>query len=291
MWRTLCVLVLFSLGLAACAPAAAPTAAPLPPTELKYKLIDRFGAPFFCDPDLWPVPREPELDAAQRWFAGADTAGEEFAALRVHLRLGDATSFSPEQQLLIYQEHKKLLAITLSPDKGGYTFNLRTGVLGAQGEAVQGTINVQGEIGITSQTGVMNDCPRCLAAGTRIDTPAGPVAVEELKPGMAVWTVDAGGARVAGVLVAVVRVPVPPGHQVVRVQLADGRVLLVSPGHPLPGGRVAGDLRAGDALGGVRVLRAARVPYAGAFTYDVLPSGATGYYWAEGVLLASTLHK
>jgi hypothetical protein len=31
------------------------------------------------------------------------------------------------------------------------------------------------------------------------------------------------------------------------------------------------------------------VPYAGDRTYDLLPAGPTGAYWANGILLSSTL--
>jgi hypothetical protein len=31
------------------------------------------------------------------------------------------------------------------------------------------------------------------------------------------------------------------------------------------------------------------VPYQGSRTYDLLPAGATGQYWANGILLSSTL--
>ena len=39
-----------------------------------------------------------------------------------------------------------------------------------------------------------------------------------------------------------------------------------------------------------RVVSVDRVPYAGR-TYDILPSGPTGVYWADGVPLRSTLAK
>jgi hypothetical protein len=32
------------------------------------------------------------------------------------------------------------------------------------------------------------------------------------------------------------------------------------------------------------------VPYEGSATYDLLPSGDTGLYWADGILLGSTLN-
>ena len=75
----------------------------------------------------------------------------------------------------------------------------------------------------------------------------------------------------------------------VHLVLADGRELLVSPGHPAADGRRAGDLKVGDSLDGSTVARWELVPYAGDRTYDLLPGGPTGHYWANGILLASTL--
>jgi len=106
---------------------------------------------------------------------------------------------------------------------------------------------------------------------------------------MAVWTVDALGHRVAATIVRVGSAPVPATHQVVHLALDDGRTLSASPGHPLPDGRRLGDLRPGDQVDGARVLRANLVSYAEPRTFDLLPSGATGAYWADGIPLASTL--
>ena len=75
----------------------------------------------------------------------------------------------------------------------------------------------------------------------------------------------------------------------VHILLADGRELWASAGHPTVDGRPLGALRAGDRLDGARIVSANREPYTQRFTYDILPSGATGQYWANGVLLASTL--
>jgi hypothetical protein len=71
--------------------------------------------------------------------------------------------------------------------------------------------------------------------------------------------------------------------------LADGRELLVSPGHRTADGRPVGALRAGDDVDGSTVTRWELVSYAGGRTYDLLPAGATGHYWANGILLSSTL--
>ena len=91
-------------------------------------------------------------------------------------------------------------------------------------------------------------------------------------------------------LVNVGSTPVPATHRVVELRLSDGRAVDVSPGHPTADGRKVGDLAAGDAYDGAVVVRADLVPYAGGATFDVLPAGATGMYWANGVLLASTIH-
>src|SRR5439155_1009954 len=71
--------------------------------------------------------------------------------------------------------------------------------------------------------------------------------------------------------------------------LSDGRTVDVSPGHPTADGRRVGDLVAGDAYDGAIVASADRVAYSGGATFDILPAGPTGAYWANGVVLGSTL--
>ena len=73
--------------------------------------------------------------------------------------------------------------------------------------------------------------------------------------------------------------------------LADGRVVRASPGHPLVDGRELGSLRAGDLFDGSRVIAATVERYDVGFTYDLLASGRTGAYVADGVVLASTLTR
>jgi hypothetical protein len=46
---------------------------------------------------------------------------------------------------------------------------------------------------------------------------------------------------------------------------------------------------AGDFYDDAVVVSAELSPYAGGATFDVLPAGATGIYWANGVLLRSTI--
>ena len=64
--------------------------------------------------------------------------------------------------------------------------------------------------------------------------------------------------------------------------------LTVSPEHPALVG-VVQDLRIGEAYDGSSIVKLDFVRYTGARTYDLLPAGTTGIYWAEGIPLRSTL--
>ena len=129
---------------------------------------------------------------------------------------------------------------------------------------------------------------QCLAATDRIATPAGYVPVTQVRPGMIVWTLDASGQRVAAPVLLVTHIPAPIHHYILRVTLFDGRLVEASPGHPMLIGRRLGDLTVGDDLDGSRVTSIEQIPYSGA-TWDLLPAGSTGAYWANDVLLGSTL--
>jgi hypothetical protein len=84
---------------------------------------------------------------------------------------------------------------------------------------------------------------------------------------------------------------VPATHNVVHLVLADGRELWVSPAHPSADGRQVGQLQAGDQLDGGIIRYTSLVRYTSYATYDLLPAGETGYYWANGIMLASTLKE
>ena len=138
--------------------------------------------------------------------------------------------------------------------------------------------------------------PICLSADTQIDTPTGQRRVRDLHAGDVVWTVDASGARVAEPLLDASHVAVPKSHVMDHVFFEDGRELLVSPGHPTCSAArgsdapaALADLVPGKTYDGSPVRHAERVPYGGDATFDILPAGDTGCYWANGVLLGSTL--
>ncbi|HTP03041.1 MAG TPA: Hint domain-containing protein [Anaerolineales bacterium] len=261
--------------------------ASLTPTELKYRILDQFPNFFYCDPDYYPVARSDEGEVAKERFPELQNDQEEFQAILALNHLSGMTTFTDGQKLLIYREHKKLAALHFQLIADQYQFQLTTG--GDQAYNIQGTIDGSGHINVQEKTAAFATCPICLAAHTRIDTPRGAVMVEEIKPGDVVWTVDASGMRVAAPVTQVARVPVSLGHILVHVVLDDGRELWASPGHPTADGRRLVQLQPGDRLDGSWVISAEQVAYDGMATYDVLPAGPTGYYWADGILMGSTL--
>lgn len=259
------------------------------PTELKYKILDQFPDFFFCDPDFYPIARENEMSLAQQRFAELQANQEVFQAILRRNNLSGTTSFTDEQKSLIYREHKKLNAIFFEVDGDLYQFQIQTGVEGQSGSLVSGTIDANGSIEIQKQEASFPTCPICLAAGTLIDTPRGAIAIENLEVDDPVWTMNAAGERVPDKIMKTFRVPVSSTHQIVHVILSDGRELWASPGHPTADGQRLRGLKVNDTLDGARVVLIEDLPYDGTATYDLLPSGDTGFYWANGVLLGSTL--
>ena len=266
-------------------------ASSLSPTELKYQVLDQFPDFFFCDPDFYPVAREDEMGIAQQRFAQLQANQEEFQAILSRNGIAGITSFTDEQKLLIYREHKRLNAIFFELVGDRYRFQIQVGAEGQQGSLITGTINANGSIEVQKQEATFPSCPICLAAGTLIDTPRGTIVVENLHIGDPVWTINGAGERVAGRILRTSRVPVPSTHQIVHILLSDGRELWASPGHPTSDGKRLGNLKTGDRLDGARVILFERLPYQGMATYDILPSGDTGFYWANRLLLDSTLEK
>lgn len=273
-----------------------PTRAPVPsPTltspivvELKYQVLNRFPNIFFCDPDLYPVAHEvSDQEIANRVAVLAQNPAEYQAILK-HLGLTGATTLSAAQRRQIDGERKRLNAVQLQPAGQAYAFGLRTAEQ-TRGLAIQGVINSNGTITVTQQQPTITTCPICLAGSTLIDTPQGAVPVRDLREGMPVWTVDRAGVRQPSVIIKTVRRPVPVDSPVVHLVLDDGRQVLVSAAHPTLDGRRIGDLAVGDVLDGARVMRMELMPLPDGATFDLLPAGETGAYWANGVLLASTL--
>jgi hypothetical protein len=279
--------IVFSLGCG-----AQPT--PTPPVEysvpeLEYRLISNFDNVFWCDPDFYPVAREGQEETnAQEQFPIISANTTEFSAILAHLGLPEKPQYSDEEKLQIYREHKKLTyAVQITSAGNLYDFSLRVGE--GQGEKIDGTITKSGVITILNREPSFNTCPICLAKGTLIDTPCGSVPVEQLRKGMRVWTADVAGKREPAVVTETAKTGVPPSFRIVRVILGDGRSVTASPGHPAADGRPLSNYKEGEILDGGRILTLEYVLYDGDATYDLLPSGDTGCYWADGILLKSTM--
>ena len=281
----------------ASSPSPSPVGVPLSEAAAKLALFDRFGPLIYCDPDEFPVARADPATAAREHL---DEMRRDPVWPFLAQRVGFGATTDPDgpQLLAVYSAWKMVRALVLVPASDGWTFDATFGGTGAdatragQFKHVAGSIGADGAIRVAAEeAGGHPPCPICLARGTSIATPTGEIAVETLRPGDAVWTLDGFGRRVAGVVVEVGSTPVDIGHQVVELVLRDGRVVRVSPGHPLPDGRPVAALRAGDTYNGSVVESAERIAYDGGRTFDLLPSGPTGVYWANGIELGSTLFR
>ncbi len=132
------------------------------------------------------------------------------------------------------------------------------------------------------------NCP-CTSPDTPIATPSGERPISTLRPGDLVYSVD--GNAIVAVPIKSVNVNPVVGHHVLRLVMASGAVLEISAMHPTADGRTLAVLGPGAKLDGMKVLSVEQIPYAHAYTYDILPDSDTGTYYAGGVLLGSTLFR
>ena len=132
-------------------------------------------------------------------------------------------------------------------------------------------------------------CPICLSLHTLISTSNGPVKVEDVKAGMLVWSVE-DGKKAAVPIIKTSSVSVPYNHMITHLLLSDGRQVWVSPNHPTIDGTPVGKLRVGDVYDSSEIVSLTTLSYDYDKTYDILPASKTGFYWANGILSASTLH-
>jgi hypothetical protein len=249
---------------------------------LKFKVADVEGPVRVCGPPVNRIGGEQADADATFPMVQADPA--TYAAILRHERL-TANPASPTFRLAVYRAYQAVQTITLVHEGSSYRFQIPT----TRQTFVDGKIDGSGKISGASSHPLLGGCPICLTVGTIISTPDGPIPVNQLRVGMPIWTLGPDGGRQPARVQSVGHVPMPLGHDAVRLVLADGRRVTASAGHPTIDGRTVGELRVGDILDGSRLESVETLRLYDSGTYDVLPSGASGAYWANGILLRSTL--
>lgn len=137
--------------------------------------------------------------------------------------------------------------------------------------------------------GTPNRC-RCLPGSTQILTSVGNVPIDQLKENDKVLSINSKGEKVEMRIKMVNKVEIVGAHSMVLIELKDGRKLQVSPGHPSSiANKNLGEFIVGEKLEGVSIVKITDISYAEPFTFDILPEGDTGFYWANGILIGSTL--
>lgn len=255
--------------------------------QLRYLLLGHYPDFAYCDPDYYPVARADEQAAADDWWASASAASPEVAAILTHH--GIRGSLTAEQRLTAYRDHKQLTVIAMTAIPDGYQYQLSIGPGGEPDQSVSGVITIAGEIHESSRKPRPGGCPICLEADTRIATPDGDVAVAEVRPGDVVWTADGRGHRIAMPVVRIAHRPTTGPHLMLRLALSDGRTLVAAGAHPAADGTLLRELHPGQHYDGATIVSIGWIMSTAPATFDLRPAGPTGLYWADGILVGSTL--
>ncbi len=279
-------------GLGAVSFAVTPPVEKIDHPELRYRILSQFGRRlFFCDPDLFPLGRSPQLvrESSLQAYPEILQDRDTFDAIAKHLGLKEGSEFSEDNKQALYQEYKKLrwgVQIESLDEKYKFTVSVKS----KDGDfRIEGTIDRQGKIEVLNKEATHLVCPMCLARDTRIDTPAGPVAVQDIREGVLVWTLDAKNNRIAMPVLKTAAVTVSAPHWMIHLVLHDGRELWASPAHPAVNGKAIDQLTKSTSYDGTTIDSVEIKPYTDTQTYDLLPAGPTGFYWANGIPVASTL--
>jgi len=112
--------------------------------KLRYRLIDRFGPVYFCDPEcIGPCLLDLEKKHAEEAFPRIRKDTETLQAITERLKLENIGDFSEDQKLSIYREYKNLVCgMSLEAEGKNHRFKIESG----DGFRVAGLIDPQGEI-------------------------------------------------------------------------------------------------------------------------------------------------
>jgi hypothetical protein len=253
--------------------------------DLKFSVIDNAGEPLVCTG--WGIPNERFNPYGKYPQIASDLPTYSAIIRREHL---PPTPVTNDQIVAVYRDWLKLNAVRLEWHGTTYDFHLFPGPTssGLRYEIV-GRVDLSGHVSDVRQGQAMGACPICLDADSAISTPTGPVAVSKIEVGMRVWSVSQNGDPIVALVLKTTSRLAAPGSELVHLALADGRQLTASAPHQIADGRSLGSLRVGDEIQGVAIIATEVVGAGFGHTYDLLPSGDTGEYWANGVLMRSTL--
>ena len=254
--------------------------------DLKFSVIDEVGPPLVCTG--WGMPN-PAFSPYQDYLRiVADLPTYQAILRRLHLLPGPLTA---DQIVAVYRQWLDLNAVRLDWQGGVYAFDVYPGPTPSEAlrNDMVGDVDVFGRVYNVHQGTKLGACPICLPGTSLISTPTGDLAVAGIRVGMHVWSVTRDGHPVDAVVIEARTRLDAPGSRLIHVVLADGRQLTASPPHPIADGRMLGSLKVGDYVDGVGVVRVEAVPDLAGRTFDLLPAGPTGEYWAGGILLRSTL--
>ncbi len=133
-------------------------------------------------------------------------------------------------------------------------------------------------------------CPICLTENTTIDTPSGQVPIKYIREGDIIWTSDIYAHKQIAKIIKTTKTQVK-NHQVSHIVLDDDREINISPNHPMTNDKPIGSVLIGDTIDNSKVIISELVQYKGDYTYDILPSSDTGTYWANRILLKSSITR
>ena len=114
-------------------------------TDLKYRLIAHFGGVLAGEPVIVPDPVRREQ--ARNAFATIQANDDEFHAILRKLGLSEVLSFTLAQQVLVFEEKKKLNAVRLEPTESGYSFWMMVREAGDPFE-IEGTVGSDGVVNV-----------------------------------------------------------------------------------------------------------------------------------------------
>jgi hypothetical protein len=142
----LCICACGSVSRLGAGPSPSPSPTALSRADLRYRLVDRVGAPFACSRTQGPIVRtEDPSEVVQMVAALRSQDPEEFDAIVRHEHL-NATNLSPTDDQRVLDQASLLAAVQLTPRASAYDFSYE--LAGPPAVEVTGTISAAGDISV-----------------------------------------------------------------------------------------------------------------------------------------------